>query len=91
MENIQNYKAICISKDGCREELDAQKIIIELALDKQITIELSQHPSGLTIGDIVEPDPDLIPTHFSVLTIRPGACNIIHVDVDRYQRSEEQV
>ncbi len=76
--------------DGKKEELNAEQIIIELASDKQITIDLRPHPSGLTIGEIVDPKSDVIPTHFSVISVRPSACNIIHADIERHQLSEEQ-
>lgn len=86
----QYYKAYCITKEGNKTELNAENIIIELAPDKEIKICLKAHPFGLSIGDCFDPKSDDIPTHYSVIAVRPGACNIIHVDIDeRHPFSEK--
>src|SRR5262249_33740418 len=83
------YKAYLLSADGSRTPVTAHGIVIELGPDLEVELDLAPHPNhagGLAITTGPERTlADREKSGFSSsLLVRPGACNVIHVFLERH-------
>lgn len=78
------FTITAIDADGCRHAVHA--VSLELALtDGSGIIQLDAFPHAAFAGQLVlraEPRVELQDSHFCVLTLRPGACNVLHVGLE---------
>ena len=88
---VNPYKAYAVSADGTMKPIEGQRILIELEPDQIIESDLAPHPNHrgrLPIS--TDTQNDHRGTHYSSLTIRPGAGNVIHLSVERHQTTPNQ-
>ncbi len=80
------YRAYLITEQGERQPIDARSIVIELEPDKEIELDLQPHPNylgGLEIRAGSELDSSTDSGHLSMLVVRPGGCNLVHLSVEQ--------
>jgi len=80
------YRAYLITEQGERQPISAKSIVIELEPDKEIELDLHPHPNylgGLEIRAGSELDSDSVSGRLSMLVVRPGGCNLIHLSVEQ--------
>jgi len=79
------YRAYAINKNGIRNEIKAESIVIAISQDKEFEIVLNQK-GNLSDGVLIITSADedtMIKAHsHPVFNIRPGASNVIHLNID---------
>lgn len=87
---MSNYKVFAIDKHGEKKEIDADSIMIELAEDKCLELDLNPHPNhvgGLPIS--AHPNPETLAQTgkqvHSMFNIKPGASNVVHLHIENIE------
>lgn len=81
---MEKYKAFAINEDGKRDIIDAKSIVIELANNKSIELDLSpqeNHIGGLPVITPANEEQNI----FSVFNVKPGASNVLHLYVEHVE------
>ncbi|MCK5819951.1 MAG: hypothetical protein KAH18_12090 [Psychromonas sp.] len=89
---MKKYNAFAIDKNGNRNEIDAESIVIEIAKDKSIEINLQPHPNHF--GGLLMVTPanterlakKKCNVH-SIFNIRPGASNVVHLGIENIENT----
>lgn len=83
---MKKYIAYSIDKDGKRNEIEAESIVIALSVEQEIEIILNPHENFSAGLPIVTPANDSISNmenSHSVFNIRPGASNVLHLNIEK--------
>jgi hypothetical protein len=84
------FKAYAVAPDGSRSDVVANEIVIELGPDLHVVLDLAPHPDHaerlvMRAGLDRTVDEDQQDRFTSSFVIRPGACNVISVFVERWR------
>ncbi|MFD2205585.1 hypothetical protein [Kiloniella antarctica] len=87
MNNNKKFKAYAVFKNGKREQINADSIVVEVESGKSLEIDLCSHDYALGGLSIVTPPYDardnLEEDEWPIFTIRPGASNQIELFLNR--------
>ena len=86
-DSIQRYQAYLLDPQGERVPLSGDSLIIELAPGKELQVELLSHPNhegSLTVRAGSELESGNHAGLLSLIVVRPGASNLIHLGVEHY-------
>ncbi|MEM1368288.1 MAG: hypothetical protein AAGG02_09770 [Cyanobacteria bacterium P01_H01_bin.15] len=85
-----SYKTFLVFEDGSRTLVNARSIIIEIAPNHKLELDLAPHPNhrgGLPIlagSAKTHQDAENLEESYSRLVIRPGAVNVVHVSIESH-------
>ncbi|MGL4204578.1 MAG: hypothetical protein ACRCRW_00380 [Aeromonadaceae bacterium] len=86
-EPVVRYQAYLLDESGQRIPVQAAGLVIELAPGKELQLDLQGHPNhvgALTIRAGSELDAGNHGGELSLIVVRPGAANLVHLDVEHY-------
>lgn len=73
------YRVFAVLDDGSRALVRARRLVIDLAPDRELIIELQDYNDRHELVLRTESEED----RCSSVVIRPGACNLIHLALER--------
>lgn len=84
---MSKLKAFTIDKNGKKQELDTESLVIEIADKKCLKLDLnphSKHAGGLPVS-ILSPPPHKGRQVHSIFNIKPGASNVVHLHIENLE------
>ena len=86
-DTLPRYQAYFLGEDGQRIPVLGDTLVVELSPGKEVQVDLCYHPAhegNLTIRTGSELESDNHSGMLSLLVVRPGASNLVHVGVEHY-------
>jgi hypothetical protein len=80
------YRVFAVLDDGSRVLVRARQLVIDLAPDRELIIELQDYKERHELVLRTESSED----RYSSVVIRPGACNLIHLALEPHSKTNCQ-